>query len=188
MGSSHEVMASALFALGLPMVRTIAAPRGGSPHVAVVGRIVCRRRSGFLCCAGKMAVADDSRPLENENEEEVMVRSRGIMWACCVSSALLLGATTASGQVVPLDPEGFMIASPSDMMPSEGGRSVAVYGDSREPGLYVVRITFPPGRGSRPHFHAADPYDHLRASHGFLLIPIFEWPAIIRYCLLPDEA
>ena len=24
---------------------------------AVVGRIVCRRRSGFLCCAGKMAVA-----------------------------------------------------------------------------------------------------------------------------------
>ena len=48
---------TALFALGLPMVRTIAAPRGGSPHVAVVGRIVCRRRSGFLCCAGKMAVA-----------------------------------------------------------------------------------------------------------------------------------
>ena len=48
---------TALFALGLPMVRTIAAPRGGSPHVAVVSRIVCRRRSGFLCCAGKMAVA-----------------------------------------------------------------------------------------------------------------------------------
>ena len=82
-----------------------------------------------------------------------MIRSRVIIWACCVSGTLLLGANTASGQVVPLDPEGFMVASPSDMMPSEGGRSVAVYGNSREPGLYVVRITFPPGRGSRPHFH-----------------------------------
>ena len=81
-----------------------------------------------------------------------MMRSRMIIGACCVS-AQLLGANPASGQVVPLDPEGFMIASPSDMMPSEGGRSVAVYGNSREPGLYVVRITFGPGQGSRPHFH-----------------------------------
>jgi len=81
-----------------------------------------------------------------------MRRSQVIIWAGCVGT-LLLGADTASGQVVPIDPEGFMIASPSDMMPSEGGRSVAVYGDSREPGLYVVRITFAPGRGSRPHFH-----------------------------------
>ena len=81
-----------------------------------------------------------------------MRRSQGIIGACCVGT-LLLGANTASGQVVPIDPEGFMVASPSDMMPSEGGRSVAVYGNSREPGLYVVRITFPPGRGSRPHFH-----------------------------------
>lgn len=47
---------TALFALGLPMVRTIAAPRSGSPHVAVVDHIVCRHRSVFLCCAGKMAV------------------------------------------------------------------------------------------------------------------------------------
>ena len=82
-----------------------------------------------------------------------MKHSPVIMWACCVSSALLLGADTVSDQVVPLDPEGFMIASPSDLMPAEGGRSVAVYGNSREPGLYVVRITFPPGQGSRPHFH-----------------------------------
>ena len=81
-----------------------------------------------------------------------MRRSQVIIWAGCVGT-LLLGADTASGQVVPIDPEGFMIASPSDMMPSEGSRSVAVYGDSREPGLYVVRITFAPGRGSRPHFH-----------------------------------
>ena len=81
-----------------------------------------------------------------------MRRSQVIIWACCVGTPLL-GANTASGQVVPLDPEGFMIASPSDMMPPEGARSVAVYGNSREPGLYVVRITFRPGRGSRPYFH-----------------------------------
>lgn len=81
-----------------------------------------------------------------------MRRSQVIIWACCVGT-LLLGANTASGQVVPLDREGFMVASPADLMPPEGGRSVAVYGDSRQPGLYVVRITFPPGQGSRPHFH-----------------------------------
>ena len=38
-------------------------------------------------------------------------------------------------------------------MPREGGRTVNVFGNPSEPGLYVVRITFGPGQGSRPHYH-----------------------------------
>ena len=66
---------------------------------------------------------------------------------------LLFGIQAVSAQVVDPDEHGFMIASPTDMLPGEGSQSVAIYGNSREPGLYVVQITFGPGRGSRPHFH-----------------------------------
>jgi len=37
----------------------------------------------------------------------------------------------------------------------EGGR---VFGDSSQPGVYVVRNLFRAGRGSRPHFHDQDRY------------------------------
>lgn len=66
---------------------------------------------------------------------------------------LLLGMQSVSGQVVEPDEHGFMIASPAQQKPAEGSRSVAIYGDSSKPGLYVIQITFAPGRGSRPHFH-----------------------------------
>ena len=81
-----------------------------------------------------------------------MMRSRVIIGACCVS-AQLLGAHATSGQIVPPDAEGFSIASPEDLMPAEGSRQVVLFGNPREAGLYVVRITFGPGQGSRPHFH-----------------------------------
>ncbi len=82
-----------------------------------------------------------------------MMRSRVIASACCVSGALLLWANKASGQVVAPDAEGFFIATPDDLQPPEGGRQTVILGNPREPGLYVIRITFGPGQGSRPHFH-----------------------------------
>ena len=82
-----------------------------------------------------------------------MIRSRVFMWACCVSGTLLLWANTASGQAVEPDAEGFFIAQPEDLQPPEGGRQTVILGNPREPGLYVIRITFGPGQGSRPHFH-----------------------------------
>ena len=90
-----------------------------------------------------------------------MIRSQGIVWACCVSSTLLLGANTASGQgsesapgsYVAPDAEGFIVAHPEMIHPPEGSRSVVLLGNPNEPGLYVMRITFGPGQGSRPHFH-----------------------------------
>ena len=51
------------------------------------------------------------------------------------------------------DAEGFVAARPDALRPAEGGRSITIVGDSSKPGLYVTRITFPPGQGSRPHFH-----------------------------------
>ncbi len=83
-----------------------------------------------------------------------MIRSRLVMWACCVSGTLLLWGNAVSGQIVAPDDEGFFIAHPEDLMPAEGSRSVTILGNPREPGLYVVRITFGPGQGSRPHFHS----------------------------------
>ena len=144
---------TALFALGLLIVRTIAAPRAvprTSPSSAASFAVAVR---ASYVAPGRWQLRNDSRPLKNENEEEVMIRSRGIMWACCVSSTLLLCANTASGQAVAPDAEGFFIATPEDLKPPDGGRSTVILGNPREPGPYVIRITFGPGQGSRPHFH-----------------------------------
>jgi quercetin dioxygenase-like cupin family protein len=82
-----------------------------------------------------------------------MMRARVILSACFASVALLLGVNAASGQNLTPDREGFLIASPDDLMPAEGQRSIRILGNPSEPGLYVIRITFQPGQGSRPHFH-----------------------------------
>ena len=65
------------------------------------------------------------------------------------AGALLVGAQMAMAQIVPLDANGFMVAKPETMLPKEGSRTVNVLGNPSEPGLYVVRITFPAGQGSR---------------------------------------
>src|ERR1700674_5451020 len=39
----------------------------------------------------------------------------------------------------------------------EGVRVAVMAGDPSKPGLYVVRVNFPPGLMSRPHFHPDDP-------------------------------
>jgi quercetin dioxygenase-like cupin family protein len=70
-----------------------------------------------------------------------------------VSGTLLLGANTASGQAVAPDAQGFIVAQPEDLRPPEGSRQTVILGNPREPGLYVIRITFAPGEGSHPHFH-----------------------------------
>lgn len=66
---------------------------------------------------------------------------------------LMLMSFSANAQVVTPDAHDFMIATPHDLMPKEGGRTVNVYGNPSEPGLYVIQITWAPGSGSRPHFH-----------------------------------
>jgi quercetin dioxygenase-like cupin family protein len=70
--------------------------------------------------------------------------------------ATLAGTLVASGgdaQTITPDAAGFIAATPESLLPAAGGRSTAILGDPGKPGLYVVRITFRPGQGSRPHFH-----------------------------------
>ena len=59
----------------------------------------------------------------------------------------------SSAQDVEPDELGFVIGTPDVLKPAEGARSVIIYGNPSEPGMYVMQITWPPGTGSRPHFH-----------------------------------
>ncbi len=81
-----------------------------------------------------------------------MTRSHAIHGLGIALVACLCAAPAAAQSVKP-DAEGFLAAHPDDLKPGEAGRSVTILGDPSKPGLYVVRITFPPGQGSHPHFH-----------------------------------
>ena len=76
--------------------------------------------------------------------------------ASLCSIALLIIITSSALSVEP-DDLGFIIAQPEDLF-TDGARSEVIYGDPSQPGLYVMRITFTPGSGSRPHFHSTARY------------------------------
>jgi len=93
-----------------------------------------------------------------------------------VLGSLLLGLLTGGGslmvfaQVVEPDEHDFMIAGPDDLIPPErdGARTVNIYGDPREEGLYVIQITWPPGTGSRPHYHDQARYINVLKGHWYV--------------------
>ena len=64
-----------------------------------------------------------------------------------------LAPVLSSAQDVEPDELGFVIGTPDVLKPAEGARSVVIYGNPSKPGMYVMQITWPPGTGSRPHFH-----------------------------------
>ena len=82
-----------------------------------------------------------------------MSHSRAIAILGCILVTLTVGPRAGSAQGLQPDAEGFLIAGPDDLRPAEGERSVNIIGNSSEPGLYVLQITWPPGAGSRPHYH-----------------------------------
>lgn len=57
------------------------------------------------------------------------------------------------GQTLEPDAHGFITAMPDDLVPPEGSRAVRILGDPSQHETYVMRITFAPGTGTRPHFH-----------------------------------
>ena len=82
-----------------------------------------------------------------------MTRSAVIRSVCCVLAVLPLTIPLASGQTLTPDAHGFIAANPEDLEPPEDSRSVRILGQGSEPGIYVQRITFAAGSGTRPHFH-----------------------------------
>lgn len=74
-------------------------------------------------------------------------------------TALLLGLP-ASAET---DGQGFVRIAPEEVqwreLPGYDGVKYAVIdGDPSKPGVYVIRVKFPPGVMSRPHFHPEDRY------------------------------
>jgi quercetin dioxygenase-like cupin family protein len=70
--------------------------------------------------------------------------------ALCI---LLLVAPPLAAQDLKPDSEGFVVATPEEIVAPDGGRRVTLFGDPSKPGPYVIRLTWEPGQGSRPHYH-----------------------------------
>lgn len=66
-------------------------------------------------------------------------------------AAIPVAAQTDSGFVY-LAPE----AVPFKSALGVGPQQALIYGDPSKPGIYVVRVKFPPGFHSNPHFHSKD--------------------------------
>jgi hypothetical protein len=92
--------------------------------------------------------------------EKTMKMSRLIATTLLTTGAtLLLGSWTFAQR----DSRGFVRVQPEDIKwvketDGSGVERATIYGDPTKPGLYVVRIKFPPGVMSRNHFHGEDRY------------------------------
>lgn len=56
-------------------------------------------------------------------------------------------------------PDGFSVVQIGDMNWDESSSNVqqrVLYGDPSEEGFYVIRVRFPDGGSSRPHYHSTD--------------------------------
>ena len=76
--------------------------------------------------------------------------------ATAVVVGLLPVLATAAGT---LDPKSVTYQLPPDIKwakTAAGAESVVVQGSPSEPGIYVQLIRWPPGVGSRPHYHNQD--------------------------------
>lgn len=81
--------------------------------------------------------------------------------AVSLGFALLAGAATVLAQKYGADGLSFMRFTPGTLKwvdyPGDGARfgikEAYIYGDPTKPGLYVVRLKFPPGVMSTPHAH-----------------------------------
>jgi quercetin dioxygenase-like cupin family protein len=77
------------------------------------------------------------------------------------SAALAVLMMSASPTLAETDDKGFVITKPEEMkwvqFAGVGSTSVAALeGDGGKPGVYVVRVKFPPNLFSRPHAHKED--------------------------------
>jgi quercetin dioxygenase-like cupin family protein len=81
------------------------------------------------------------------------------MMRALVVAAVLAGAGLAATAVA-----GDFMVVPADqlvwreMPDSHGVRAAVVYGDPSKPGIYVLRVRFPPHVMDRPHSHSQDRY------------------------------
>lgn len=83
---------------------------------------------------------------------------RNVWLIAAAAGAALLTTAAVHGE---RDEMGFVRVAPEDVqwkdLPGYGGLQYAVIeGDPRKEGIYVLRVKFPPGLMTRPHFHPED--------------------------------
>jgi hypothetical protein len=80
--------------------------------------------------------------------------------AALALAVLTLASTGSdvSGQSAATAGRGFIGITPEDLEWRERGeaKQALIAGDPAEPGMYVLRLAFPPGYGNRPHSHSQD--------------------------------
>jgi quercetin dioxygenase-like cupin family protein len=72
-------------------------------------------------------------------------------------AALLFGAATLAHAQT--DAQGFIRVAPENIVFKDAGNGVkfaTIYGDPSKPGPYVIRVIFPVGIMSSPHFHSEE--------------------------------
>ena len=69
-----------------------------------------------------------------------------------VASAAVPATAQAPVRFVYLAPEQVPFKSPLGVGPQQA----VIFGDPSKPGVYVIRVHFPPGFHSNPHFHSQD--------------------------------
>ena len=83
-----------------------------------------------------------------------MTTLRSLAWMGVLAALVTLGSTLARAQQ-----DGFIRIAPDEVQfkgDSKGIQQAVLYGDPAKPGLYVIRVKFPPGVMSRPHTHNTD--------------------------------
>lgn len=85
---------------------------------------------------------------------------RGVFAAVLLAAMATFSGSPAHGQA---DARGFVRVTPEAVKwvddvdaPGYGVQRATIYGDPSKSGIYVVRIKYPPGVMSRPHFHKED--------------------------------
>jgi quercetin dioxygenase-like cupin family protein len=68
------------------------------------------------------------------------------------ASAAVPATAQAPAGFVYLAPEQVPFKSPLGLGPQQA----VIFGDPSKPGVYVIRVHFPPGFHSNPHFHSQD--------------------------------
>jgi quercetin dioxygenase-like cupin family protein len=84
-----------------------------------------------------------------------------IAWAAMAMLVLITGFSITHPASAQRDAQGFVRVAPEDVRwvaekDGSGVERAVIEGDPAKPGLYVIRIKFPPGVMSRNHFHGED--------------------------------
>ena len=84
-----------------------------------------------------------------------MNSSRTFVWLVSVLGVVLLAPSSVGG-AQRSSPQPLLDATNLVLQPEEAEDGARVFGNSSQPGMYVIRIRFEAGRGSRPHYHNQD--------------------------------